>query len=153
MDYFGPIDEKTIALAEKKMKVKFPPGYRQFMLKHNGGTTNKPKPTYKINWLYQDMAKMKSALSQSDLAGLYAIMNVKGKVAGLVGVNVNDPTSMPKGTIKIGFDSERNLILLGVAGKYKGQVLFILKKYTLEAEKPDFDKVGVIAQNFEKFIK
>ena len=143
-----PLNPQKIASIEKKFGIKLPHDYRVFLLKNNGGW---PEPEgFDISWREdQECGKHWRTSSVSRFLSIDA-----GQNADFLKYNLTTfKGRVPKDTIAIAHDPGGNLILLGVAGEYVGNILFWVKDYECEeGEVPGYDNVGLLADSLVEFI-
>ncbi|MEI7869940.1 MAG: SMI1/KNR4 family protein [Candidatus Methylumidiphilus sp.] len=142
------LTEEKIASIEKKLGIDFPIEYRVFILQNNGGW---PEPDgFDISWREdQECGKHWRTSSVSRFLSIDASQN-----ADFLKYNLTTfKGRVPKDTIAIAHDPCGNLILLGVAGEYVGNILFWVKDYECEeGEVPSYDNVGLLADSLVEFI-
>lgn len=135
-----PITELDIKRLEKKTKTELPHGYREFLLKYNGGHVD-PK-YYPIQGLYN---------------------NPFGEIQLFFGINHPIESCrpdwnhevfcnrMPIGFFPIAAEGGGNIICLSLKGNTQGGVFYW--NHDEETEPPTFANVYKIADSFEQFLE
>lgn len=118
--------ENEILDLEKKIKVKLPGEYREFLKKYNGGYT--PKTTFKINKV------------SSDIRGFYGVGDAK-----LCFDTINLLEWVQKQMIPIACDSFGNYIVINYESKLEGYIYF----YNHEKE----GELTMLKETLKEFIK
>jgi hypothetical protein len=133
----GKTSVTEIAKFEREISAQLPTDYREFLLKHNGGS---PKPnsfkiadgsTSCVNWLF----------------GLGSVSNDHSIRKELI--NYHD--RIPKELLPIGDDPGGNVICLSIRGKTMGHVFFWDHEEEAD-EDPTWENVHLIANSFNEFL-
>lgn len=141
------IDNRALDDAETKLGQHFPPEYKEFLLRNNGG---KPVPaSFDITW---DNNQLEEDWRSSKVDWFLSIYD--GQYANLIEYNCVDYLGrIPANTIAIAHDPGGNLILMGVGSDNNGQIYFWVKDHEVEeGEVPGYDNVGFIANSLPEFL-
>jgi len=144
----APASEAQIYGAEQALGIAFPPDYRAFLARFNGG---RPEPDgFKIQWL-----PAQACGEDWRASGVSWFYGVRDEHTGSL-VRLNKSTfegRLPAGTLTVASDAGGNQILLALSGINAGKVLFWVKDHEVEdGDTPGYDNVGVIADNFTDFL-
>lgn len=144
----GPVDESTVAHAEHRLGVRFPAGYRDFLLSHGSG---RPKPGgFDITW--RPGQAPAEDWRRSSVAWLYFVDGDEEESLALANL-VDFRGRLPADTMAIGRDPSGNQLLLALAGPYAGHLLFWCKDHEAgDGNVPGWDNVGQVAASFQDFV-
>lgn len=134
-----PLDEKKIAAAEKKMGIKLPEDYRQFLLKNNGG---RPDPA---NFPIR-------GLENNPFGGIHFFGGIGDNIES---VNIDWSYKIfrgriPKNLLPIASDPMGNLICLSLGVEDQGTVYYW--DHDDEHSSPTYRNVYFIASSFPPFL-
>lgn len=145
----GPLSETRLQTAEQTLGVQFPPDYRAFLLRVNGGY---PEPDgFNIQWAPGQVCG--EDWRRTSMSWFYAITD--DDVGNLLKINrVDFAGRLPPETVAIASDAGGNQLLLALGGPHRGKVLLWIKDHEAgDDEVPGYDNVGVVADSFEDFIQ
>jgi hypothetical protein len=134
----GPLDEKILKTIEQFLKFKFPKGYREFLLKFNGGEPEK------------DIFD----LGEGGLCDVnYLLGFIPDEYENILVCYRAFRSRIPKNTFPIGRDSCGNLILISVKMADRGKIYFWDHEMECgEGNTPDYSNMTLIADSFDEFF-
>lgn len=135
----SPVSEEGIIAVERALGVTLPPGYRGFLLKHNGGHPDKPVFTVAETGAFGVIQNLfcVNADSRDDLIKAHKRYHAR----------------LPKSVLSVGCDPGGNLIVIGVSGLLVGRVFFW--DHEAEGIAAGADALGnlaLIADSWEVFL-
>lgn len=146
MSSTAPFSAQALGELEQLIGTSLPDDYRCFLEAHNGGY---PTPArFRIIWNGQMEARR---FPYDDVDRLYGVArenwtDLQIRYQCYLG-------RVPRDTIPIGGDPGPNVILLGITGPRRGQVLFWVSDGERdEGDEPDDSNVGFVATNFTAFL-
>jgi hypothetical protein len=145
----GPLPEADVQAAEQALGVAFPPDYREFLLRLNGGF---PDPRgFNIDWVPEQACGQD--WRRTSLSWFYEISD--SDVCNLVTTNrIDFAGRLPTGTLTIGSDAGGNQLLLAFSGPHAGKVLLWIKDHEAsDGETPGYGNVGVVADSFADLLQ
>ncbi len=133
-----PLDITLLNTFESEYHLKLPGGYRNFLIKYNGGYPEKNIFTIIINGKKNDgMIHRFLGITHSELDGMYHYINIyKNRI--------------PKDLFPIAYDPAGNLIVIGIFGRRFGKIYFW--DHEDEREEPSYRNVHFISNDFSVFI-
>ena len=141
-----PLAAELLVEFEQSIGVALPACYRRFLEIHNGGY---PTPArFRIAWNGQMEARRFPYDDVNFLFGLAreSWCDLRNGYDCYLG-------RVPRDTIPIGGDPGPNVILLGITGSRRGQVLFWVSDGECEeGDEPDDSNVGFVASDFRAFL-
>ncbi len=142
----APAAPGVIVEFERRIGASLPEDYRRFLEEHNGGV---PDPTaFRITWKGQPWARR---FPYDDVDFLFGV--TRDSPHNLLTQWECYKDRVPEDTIPIGFDPGANVLLLGISGPRRGQVLFWVHDYEVEeGDEPDDRNVGFVAPSFTAFL-
>jgi hypothetical protein len=132
----APITEADVEAFEERHRIKLPESYREFLLRHNGGT---PVPA---RFRFPDEPK-----SGSIVATFFSLNDKAPADLDRVVKSLDWPDAYELGVIRIGRDTGGSGLFLATRGAQAGQVLFVDREATLRKSKP-----VILADSFDGFL-
>ncbi|MFG6460927.1 SMI1/KNR4 family protein [Roseateles sp. DXS20W] len=145
----GPLADAEVQSAEQALGVSFPPDYREFLLRVNGGF---PDPRgFNVDWAPEQVCGQH--WRRTSMSWFYEISD--SDVCNLVTTNrVDFVGRLPTGTLAIASDAGGNQLLLALCGPHVGKLLLWIKGHEAsDDEAPGYDNVGVVADSFADFVE
>lgn len=137
----GPLDENCLKALEQLWGFQLPKDYRRFLLKYNGGRSEK---SY---FNFPDIPEGGSVVHT--FFGIY-----KSENDNLLQRIIDIGDRYPSDSFPIADDVFGNRICLIVKGRNRGQVYFWDHEMeTHEGEDPNYDNMTLIAESFTEFIE
>lgn len=145
----GLLADADVRAAEQALGVSFPPDYREFLLRVNGGF---PDPRgFNVDWAPGQVCGQD--WRRTSLSWFYEISD--SDVCNLVTTNrVDFADRLPPRTLAIASDAGGNQLLLAFGGPHAGKVLLWIKDHEAsDGATPGYDNVGFVADSFTDFIQ
>jgi hypothetical protein len=139
-----PLSEAVLAQAERRMGLRIPLEYRNFLLAHNGGY---PEPS---SFRVPDVTEV----DQESWATVDWFLGLRAdKIDDLVDYVNRYHNRLPPALFPIGHDPFGNLICLSAAGQDIGRVYFWDHEYeAAEGQEPSYANVFLLADSFHEFL-
>lgn len=136
-----PLTDVDVSAAEQRLQVVFPPEYREFLFKHNGG---RPSPNV---FEFQDPDGDEADSLVNFFFSIYEgpVNNLENKYRGFV----SDERLLPH-FLPIAGDPFGNLICLSVGGEDRGKVYFW--DHEIEPDTAGYENMSLLANSFTEFI-
>lgn len=135
------LSKQAIADAEKKLGVKLPEMYREFLLTHNGG-----KPQASV-FKYEEEGK-----SNRSMVDFFLCLK-QGDVYDLIENTKRLKGRIPVELLPIAIDPFGNMVCLAVSGDKTGSVFFWDHEEEVgDDEVPGYANVYLIAKTFKEFL-
>jgi hypothetical protein len=131
-----PVTKADVEAFEQRHQIRLPQDYREFLLRHNGGT---PVPSA---FTFSD-----DPGSGSVVATLFSLHDKAPADLDRVVKSLDWPEAYALGVIRIGRDVGGSGLFLATKGKHPGQVLFVDREASLRKPKP-----VVLADTFDEFL-
>lgn len=138
-DSKGPVSESKIDALEKKLSIKLPSKYRDFLKKYNGGY---PEPD---GFRFKD---------ESDGSSVDRFLGIDvGEHSNLEKYLSIYDGRVPKNLFPIAHDPGGNLVVVGVSDNEKDKVYFWDHEQEADGWEPDMSNVHLIADDFDEFLR
>ena len=142
----APSKAGAIAELERKIGAVLPEDYRRFLDQYDGGFPEPPR--FRITWKGQPWARR---FPYDDVSIFFGPSRASPSNLVIEWERFKD--RVPRDTLPIGMDPGGSLILLGISGPRRGEVLFWASDYEVEeGEEPDDRNVGFVAPSFTAFL-
>lgn len=136
----------AIAELERKIGSVLPEDYRRFVEQYDGGFPEPPR--FPITWSGQPWARR---FPYDDVSIFFGPS--RPSPSNLLVEQERYRDRVPRDTLPIGMDPGGSLLLLGISGQRRGQVLFWASDYEVdEGDEPDDRNVGFVAPSFTAFL-
>ena len=135
----GAMDERFLGCIEDYLDFTFPKGYRNFLLKFNGGYSDKNTFNFK---------------NSSEGSCLDILLGfIQGRYKNALLYKKLYSNRIPNNTFPIGLEGGGNLVLISVKGSDRGKIYFWdHEEEAYEDEEPDYSNLTLIADSFDEFL-